>query len=125
MAPDRTLSLDKSGEKLARVKVDLMYFDGCPSYMTTLKDLQDIIAQHGLHAEISMVKVESEAEAKKLGFLGSPTVRINGVDAEPSARKSEDYAFACRVYRVGGRIQGLPPKELLMKALGVTSSNGA
>jgi len=102
---------------VSKVKVELLYFDGCPTYKKALKDIEELVKQIGTDAEITMVKVKSEEDAKRLRFLGSPTVRVNGVDVEPSARGSKDYGFRCRIYRVNGKILGSPSKEMLKQAL--------
>jgi DNA-binding transcriptional MerR regulator len=56
-------------------------------------------------------------EAARLRFLGSPTIRVNGVDIDPVARSSTEYGLKCRVYRAGERFVGVPPRELLEHAI--------
>ncbi|MCZ6837144.1 MAG: hypothetical protein O7G85_15320 [Planctomycetota bacterium] len=38
--------------------------------------------------------VRTEADVQKHKFIGSPTVRINGLDVEPTSRLSTAYGFA-------------------------------
>ncbi len=103
---------------MPKTKIEFLYFQGCPTYKKTLKDLQDIIKQNKLDVDLVKIKVKSDTEAQSFRFLGSPTIRINGVDIEPAAKESNDYKFACRIYRTpGGKSQGFPPKELIMKKL--------
>lgn len=104
---------------MPKTKVEFLYFDGCPTYKIALRDLQDVIKENELDVDLVLMEVKSDAEAERLKFLGSPSIRINGADIEPSARKSKNYRFGCRVYKVGNRMQGFPPKALLMKGLGV------
>jgi hypothetical protein len=47
----------------------------------------------GLEIHIDRVVVRTDAEVQEHKFLGSPTVRINGLDIEPSARSSTQYGF--------------------------------
>ena len=47
----------------------------------------------GLEIRIERVIVRSDADVQRHKFLGSPTVRINGLDVEPSARSSTQYGF--------------------------------
>jgi hypothetical protein len=68
-----------------------------PTYRKTLKDLEEVVKQIRIHSEITLMKVESEEDAKRHRFLGSPTVRVNGADVEPLARGSADYGFRCRI----------------------------
>ncbi|MGH9366490.1 MAG: hypothetical protein ACRD3M_02300 [Thermoanaerobaculia bacterium] len=45
------------------------------------------------------------------------SIRIDGVDVEPSARTSEQFGLTCRTYREGRRLQGAPSQELIERAL--------
>lgn len=60
--------------------------------------------------------VESEAEAQELGFIGSPTVLVDGLDAiDPGDRPA---ALTCRLYRRrDGSASPLPDTEELREAL--------
>jgi hypothetical protein len=59
--------------------------------------------------------VPSEEAAERLGFVGSPSILINGVDVfrPPGAAP----ALACRVYATGDGPQGAPTVEQLRAAL--------
>lgn len=102
---------------MGKRNVELLYFEGCPTYKTTLRDLEEIVKQGSLDAQITLIRVESDGDARRLQFLGSPTVRVDGVDIDPAARESKDFGLSCRVYRVDGRISGSPSKEMLKRAL--------
>jgi hypothetical protein len=69
--------------------------------------------------------VESEEDAKRLRFVGSPTVRVDGADVEPAAAAREDFALQCRVYQVDGRLEGAPPTSWIASALGADSPPAA
>ncbi|MDG6920100.1 MAG: hypothetical protein JRN34_03465 [Nitrososphaerota archaeon] len=98
-------------------KVELMYFEGCPSYKTTLEDIQEVVEQEGLDVRIELVKVDSEKDAQRLRFPGSPTVRVDGVDVDVAARQPSDFGLVCRLYRAGGRLSGSPSREMLRRAI--------
>ena len=40
--------------------------------------------------------------AKNVEFLGSPSLRVNGLDVEPAARAVREYGMMCRTYSVDG-----------------------
>jgi hypothetical protein len=63
------------------------------------------------------VHVETEEQAEQLGFLGSPSVRVDGVDVEPHARPATGNGMRCRVYQVSGRLDGAPALEWIQAAL--------
>jgi len=99
------------------VKIEFLYFDGCPSYQTALKYLEEVIKEQKLDVHVEMVKIESDEEALKNRFLGSPTIRVNGLDIEPGAQERGDFSMCCRVYFEAGKMTACPSKELIRHAL--------
>jgi copper chaperone CopZ/glutaredoxin len=99
------------------IKIEILYFDGCPNHAAAVNRVKEVLQEEGVQAEVVEVNVSDEAAARKIGFLGSPTVRINGIDVEPSARPSKDYGMMCRTYSVGQKREGAPPKDLIRAAL--------
>lgn len=99
------------------MKIELLYFSGCPTYEEAETLIEDVVRAVGVPAEIESHEVKTEEDASRLGFLGSPTVRVDGVDIDPVARASKDYGLKCRVYRTGNRFAGVPPRELLERAI--------
>jgi len=67
-----------------RVIVELLYQPGCGNFPPTRANVLTAIAQLGLRADIREVVVDSLARAQELGSPGSTTVRINGVDIQPT-----------------------------------------
>ena len=96
--------------------IELLYFDGCPSWQHTLADLQALLAEAGRDDEVRLVKVDSTDAAERLRFLGSPTVRVDGQDVE-SGIPAEGYGMECRLYWVDGKPAGTPPLEWLARAI--------
>jgi hypothetical protein len=102
---------------LRAVKVELLWWEGCPSYPETLDDLQRVLAEEGVEAEVEMVEVETDEQALAERFPGSPTIRLDGVDALPAA-ETEPFSLTCRVYRLrDGRISATPDPEDLREAV--------
>ena len=55
-----------------------------------------------------MRRVETEDDAERLGFCGSPTIRVDGVDPVPPPA-DEPTGLTCRVYRLAdGRYSPTP-----------------
>ncbi|MBB6402836.1 hypothetical protein [Arthrobacter sp. AZCC_0090] len=65
-------------------------------------------------ALISVTEIMSDEEAAASGFHGSPTFTIDGTDLFDS---EAEPAMACRVYRTGGGLSGLPSLEALRQAI--------
>lgn len=59
--------------------------------------------------------VADEQDAEELGFVGSPTIRINGTD--PFASQGAATGHACRVYVDRGVRSGLPDLSTLRQVL--------
>ncbi|HEX5466047.1 MAG TPA: hypothetical protein VFW92_05150 [Candidatus Limnocylindrales bacterium] len=50
-------------------------------------------------------------------FPGSPTIRIDGRDVDPSFSDPGDYTPRCRLYRTAAGLRGLPERAWLVAAL--------
>ena len=79
--------------------------------------MKDALRQEGLSAEIVEFNLRDAASAQAHQFLGSPTVRIDGLDVEPAARQSKDFGLMCWTYTEGGGRVGVPPLALIRAAL--------
>lgn len=102
------------------MRIELLYFDGCPSYERFLPRLRELVTQAGVADEVEPRRVESEEGAVAERFLGSPSVRVDGVDVEPGARERCDFGLKCRLYRTTAGLRGTPPEEWVVQALGPT-----
>lgn len=94
--------------------IELLYWEGCPSYPQALAELRAALADIGRpDAPIAMTRVESEEDAARLGFVGSPSIRVGGEEAVPPP-PGEPPGLTCRVYRLAdGRYSPTPdPREL-------------
>jgi 8-oxo-dGTP pyrophosphatase MutT (NUDIX family) len=98
-------------------KVELLYWEGCPSHPQALAALREAMEELGLdsHAvEVRHVATDENAEAE--GFVGSPTIRVDGVDVVDPG--DEPTALNCRIYhRADGRISPLPDPADVRSAL--------
>ena len=61
------------------MKIQLYYFDDCPSYQKALDNLKEALRSQELPQEVEMIPVASEDDAQAKRFIGSPTIRINGM----------------------------------------------
>jgi hypothetical protein len=72
-------------------------------------------------SSIEVREVDTEAAARQSQFVGSPTIRVNGVDVQPPV-DGEPTGLSCRVYRRrDGRISPLPDPEDVREALGAVA----
>ena len=91
--------------------VELLWWDGCPSTPETLEQLTRILREEGVEADIEVVEVSSDDQARRERFPGSPTIRIDGRDIVPH-EQVEPFSLTCRVYRLrDGRVSAVPDAE--------------
>ena len=99
------------------MKVEVLYFEGCPNHVPTVERVREALRSESERADIREIEVRSQAEAESIGFLGSPSVRINGLDIEPEARSLNSYGLSCRTYFDGATRSGMPSRELIRLAI--------
>ncbi len=100
------------------MKAEVLYFGGCPSYVAAEKALREVLGEQGMDSEVEMVAVETDEEAARLRFPGSPTIRVDGEDLFPAgAAEREDWRLGCRVYATPGGLEGSPTAAMIEEAL--------
>jgi hypothetical protein len=99
------------------MRIELLYFDGCPSYEALLPELRDLLARVGIEDEIVLRRVESLEAAERERFLGSPTLRVDGDDVDPTAGGRGDFGLKCRLYRSADGYSPIPPESWIRSAL--------
>jgi hypothetical protein len=52
-----------------------------------------------------------------MAFLGSPSVRVDGLDIEPGARDATGFGLGCRSYDTRGGRSGTPSVAAIRRAL--------
>lgn len=96
-----------------RVSIELQYFDGCPHWQIAEARLTKAASAIGAHIEHRLITTPEEAEAA--GFLGSPSIKIDGRD--PFARGDEPTGLSCRLYQTPDGPAGSPTVEQIEEAL--------
>ncbi len=92
--------------------IEVLYIPGCPNLQPAVRRIEEILRSEEVDAPVREIQVTDEVMARLLRFPGSPTVRINGLDAEPGGERP--VGLACRLYASG---QGLPSEETLQRAI--------
>lgn len=98
------------------MNVELLLVRDCPHAATAELLLRVALDDVGLSRVIpTRTVINSQDEAERRGFTGSPTFLIEGVD--PFAGASQVAALACRLYAHAGGPTGLPDLSALRRAL--------
>jgi hypothetical protein len=98
--------------------IELLWWEGCPSTERALAAVREALADVGLNdVEVRTREIKTDADAEHTGFVGSPTILIDGTDLVPAAG-GEPIGLSCRVYRHrDGRIGPIPDPDDLREAL--------
>jgi hypothetical protein len=100
-----------------RPLVEILSFAGCPNHRGALELVERVSGEVGLDPEIRVLDVPDQEGARRLRFLGSPTIRVGGRDVDPHAEERSDYALSCRVFRTETGIAGQPDARWVRDAL--------
>jgi hypothetical protein len=100
-----------------RPRIEVLSFPGCPSREGAVALAVRVRDQLGSAAEVFLIDIPDQPAAEQGRFLGSPSIRVDGRDIEPGAERREEYVHACRLYRVGHSLCGLPDEDWLRQAL--------
>ncbi len=100
------------------MRVELLFWQGCPSHPKALAELRQAMADLGLDPEkIEVREIHDEADAARERFVGSPTILIDGADVRPPGGE-EPYGLTCRVYHLrDGRASPTPDPADIRDAL--------
>ena len=110
-------NFDRMAGNDARPRVELLWWEGCPSWAQALANLREELEALGLDPKaVEVREVGTDEDAEREGFVGSPTIRVDGRDVQPP--NDEPVGLTCRVYRLrDGRTSPLPDRADLRETL--------
>lgn len=96
--------------------MELLWWEGCPSTEPARELLGQVLDEEGLDpGSIEMREVRTEEDAERERFVGSPTIRIGGVEVAP---EDEPAGLTCRVYKLSdGRVSPTPDPDDIRRAI--------
>jgi hypothetical protein len=98
------------------VTIALMFFDGCLHWPLADARLKEALRRVGSDASIERRRVETAEDALAAGFLGSPTILIDGQDHFTHDRRTPAGSLSCRVYWTPDGPVGLPTVDQVAAA---------
>ena len=98
------------------MKIEILYFDGCPNHDVADGRVREVLAEMGIQAELIHVNVKDEETAQEVQFPGSPTIRVNGADVAPGTN-GQPFSMRCRVYPASSGFDGAPDKDAIRTAI--------
>ena len=106
-----------SRQRATPTTIEILYFEGCPNHEQLLEHLLGLLEREGITADIVLHEVPDDEHAIRERFLGSPTIRVNGHDIDPSASRRNDYGLKCRIYQTATSLSGSPPDQWILDAI--------
>ncbi len=94
--------------------VTLLTFQDCPNWEVADGRLQ-VLAAERPDLTVTRRLVETPAEADRVGFLGSPSIQVDGVDV--FARPGSQVGLTCRRYVTPDGYAGAPTLDQLRTVL--------
>ena len=88
-------------------------FDGCPHAEAAIQLAHTVAERLGPGITVERLDVDTPEKAAEAGFLGSPSIRVNGADIEGKTRRRREGSAAGRT-KDGS---GVPPEWLLEAAV--------
>jgi hypothetical protein len=103
--------------------VELLVVPDCANESGAMSVLHLALDVVGLGAQpVLRTVIVSQEQAQGRGFVGSPTILIDGVD--PFGVDGQSPAFACRVYATPEGLSGVPPLDEVISALAAARDRG-
>ena len=99
------------------MRIELLWFEGCPNHEVAEELLREVLDDLDAEATVVRVEVPDEETGNRVCFPGSPTIRVDGTDIEPGWEPCEDCTPRCRVYLTPEGLRGLPPRAWIEEAV--------
>ncbi|WP_341954373.1 thioredoxin family protein [Salinibacterium sp. TMP30] len=96
------------------MEITLQYFDGCPNWKVADQHINELVKEFP-EITVSRHLVDTIEEAERVGFRGSPSILVDGVDL--FAQADEPVGLACRRYLTPDGFAGSPTVEQLREKL--------
>jgi hypothetical protein len=99
------------------MKITVQFTDSC-SHQDAVRDLlREAVADAGVEVEIEESSVRTDEEAQRAKVLGSPTIRVEGLDVEYAEREPDETSNGCRYYNTPAGWKPFPEKGMIIRAI--------
>jgi hypothetical protein len=100
-----------------RSRVELLWFQDCPNHRVARALLHELLSELAPGTMVEDVDATDSSVAERHRFPGSPTIRVDGRDVDPSFQDPGDYTPRCRVYWTRDGLRGVPERAWVESAL--------
>lgn len=105
------------------MRIEAYFGRGCGHQDETRRLIDEALAEAGATGtEVTFAQVESPEDARARKVLGSPTIRVNGVDIEYGDREPDETTPGCRYYATPDGWKPVPARGMIVRAITVARS---
>jgi glutaredoxin len=102
------------------MRIDVYTGSGCGHQDTTKELVEQALQNTGeAGAEVAYYQVSSPEEARSKRVIGSPTIRVNGVDVEYGDREPDETSPGCRYFATPEGWKPVPAVGMIVRAITV------
>lgn len=98
-------------------EVEFLWFQDCPNRVAARAILDEVIQEAAPGTTVIEVDATDPEVARTHRFPGSPTIRVDGRDVDPSFVDPGDYTPRCRLFRTASGIGRVPERRWIEDAL--------
>ncbi|MGQ0548636.1 MAG: DF family (seleno)protein [Armatimonadota bacterium] len=99
------------------MRTDFLYWEDCPSHPDALARLRQVLREEGLPDDITVIRIDTQEDADRYHFPGSPTIRFDDEDIQPEGVQGQAM-LTCRTFHTeDGRLSPLPTVTMIRRAL--------
>ena len=99
------------------MKITLMLTENCSHHDHARAVLNEAIEETGVDAEVEEIQVRTDEEAHNAGVIGSPTIRVDGLDVEHGDREPPETSPNCRYYNSPTGWLPVPDKGMIVRSI--------
>jgi hypothetical protein len=99
------------------VKIQLMLSEGCSHKDAARALLNEAISDTGVEAEIEEIMVRTDEDARIASVIGSPSIKVEGLDIEYADREPDETSNGCRYYNTPAGWKPLPEKGMIVRGI--------
>ena len=100
---------------------EILRVQECPSWGNAKANFEMALTKLGIEGHVDVTLIQTQEEALKREFSGSPMILANGVDLFPIS--GDEFSLRCRVFNIDNKFMGWPTvnmiKTELSKATGI------
>lgn len=99
------------------MKIDFMYSKATGRGKEAEEALRLALEATDPNIEVVYTEIEGSEEAKEKRFLGSPSIRVNGIDVEYGDREPDEYQAGVRYYNTPQGWKPYPHARLIANTI--------